>query len=212
MLSGSADTTIRIWKNPLDNLVNNFNSDVDKEFISKAVYAHTSYVTCLKTHKIGSENYVISGSADRTIKIWYATTDDLLILQVLEGHQGWVNSLITMKLGLGADFVIISGSNDKSIRLWSSLNFRKISNNSTYKKDAHKSGITCLTTACYKDNFVIISGSDDMTIKVWNPLDIDTPILQITTSNAVKSLTSYFSNDVLLVAGLVNGTIQFFKF
>ena len=132
-------------------------------------------------------------------------------MQVLEGHQGWVNSLITMKLGLGADFVIISGSNDKSIRLWSSLDFGIVSNNSSYKIDAHKLGITCLTTAYYKDNFVIISGSDDMTIKVWNPLDLDNPILQITTSNAIASLTTYYSNDVLLAAGLVDGTIQFFK-
>ncbi|MEE1097710.1 MAG: hypothetical protein U0K83_05205, partial [Bacteroidales bacterium] len=55
---------------------------------------------------------IISGSGDKTIKIWDANTGQCL--QTLEGHKYSVNSVAFSHDGTK----IISGSVDKTIKIW----------------------------------------------------------------------------------------------
>ena len=55
---------------------------------------------------------IISGSFDKTIKIWDANTGECL--ETLEGHSGSVKSVSYSPDGKN----IISGSDDKTIKIW----------------------------------------------------------------------------------------------
>jgi WD40 repeat protein len=55
---------------------------------------------------------LVSGSADKTIKIWRLDTGELL--QTLNGHSAAVNSVAISPDG---EF-IVSGSSDKTIKIW----------------------------------------------------------------------------------------------
>ena len=56
--------------------------------------------------------YIVSGSRDRTIKIWDLTIG--ILIKTLEGHTDIVNSV---KFSPDGSF-IASGSRDKTIKIW----------------------------------------------------------------------------------------------
>ncbi|MFP4123052.1 MAG: WD40 repeat domain-containing protein, partial [Coleofasciculus sp.] len=58
--------------------------------------------------------YLISGSEDKTIKIWHLHRGELM--QTLEDHTAPVYAL-----DIGADGFLASGSEDKTINLWRPL-------------------------------------------------------------------------------------------
>jgi len=57
---------------------------------------------------------VISGSADRTIKIWDIDPKSKDIIQTLTGHSGTILCLAYSK----KSDTIFSGSTDKTLRIW----------------------------------------------------------------------------------------------
>ena len=72
--------------------------------------AHTEEVTsaCFGL----DENVIISGSDDRTVRIWDALSGKCL--QVLEGHQGQVRTVAFSPNGS----LLASGSEDGTIKIW----------------------------------------------------------------------------------------------
>ena len=58
-------------------------------------------------------NLIASGSEDRTIKIWNASTGELQ--STLTGHSGSVFSVAFSKDGTR----LVSGSADKTVKIWS---------------------------------------------------------------------------------------------
>ena len=87
----------------------------------KPTIGNVDKVVCLKTLE---ENYVysvayspdgtkiVSGSRDKTVKIWNANTG--LYLKTLKGHTESVNSVAYSPDGTK----IISGSDDETIKIW----------------------------------------------------------------------------------------------
>ena len=67
---------------------------------------HTTYVISA----FAKDNLIISGSVDKTIKIWDINSGECL--KTLEGHTNVVMSVFAK------DNLIISGSYDKTIRIW----------------------------------------------------------------------------------------------
>src|SRR5260370_32393650 len=60
----------------------------------------------------GEGSLVVSGSHDKTVKVWDAGTGkDLLTLQ---GHTDWVSSVAVS----GDGRRIVSGSHDKTVKVW----------------------------------------------------------------------------------------------
>jgi WD40 repeat protein len=73
---------------------------------SKVLEGHRSWVKSVYVQ----DNLIISGSGDKTIRIWDINTGKCL--KTLEGHYGWVKSVFAK------DNLVISGSNDNTIRIW----------------------------------------------------------------------------------------------
>jgi len=72
----------------------------------------TSLVFCDKTRGSGEENFLITGSWDKTIKVW--DTDTKAVLSSTVAHEDFVKTLLVVpSLGL-----LVSGSSDKSVRFW----------------------------------------------------------------------------------------------
>ena len=58
-----------------------------------------------------NDGKIVSGSADKTIKLWDLNTYQCI--QTLKGHEHFVYSIIQLN-----DGKIASGSTDKTIKLW----------------------------------------------------------------------------------------------
>ena len=74
---------------------------------------HTDKVFCIAV--TGDNKYIISGSKDKTIRIWNLL--DKKQEAILKGDAGYINRLVTSK---DSEY-IISGSSDGTIRIWNIL-------------------------------------------------------------------------------------------
>ena len=97
---------------------------------------------------------IISGSADKTIKVWDMATG--CCLQTLKGHAHRVMSVAVSANG----FYILSGSADHTLKLWELKSGRLIR---TFT--GHKGSVNAV--AFSPAGSWIISGSDDKTLKLW---------------------------------------------
>jgi serine/threonine protein kinase len=96
---------------------------------------------------------IISGSDDRTIKIWDLSSQKLL--RTLKGHTDWVYDI-----AISADSqTLVSGSRDKTIKIWNlSGQHRTLTGHTSYVN----------SVAISPDATKIVSGSYDKTVKLWN--------------------------------------------
>jgi WD40 repeat protein len=99
----------------------------------------------------------VSGSGDKTIRLWNAETGEML-RPPLEGHEDWVRAVALSPDGKH----IVSGSDDKTIQLWDAATGEILQPLLV----GHKNGVWAV--AFSSDGKHIVSGSDDKTIRVWN--------------------------------------------
>ena len=95
----------------------------------------------------------MSGSADKTIKIWDIQYDECI--KTFLGHAGYVNSVIMLIGNL-----IASGSSDKSIKIWEI-------NSGVCEKTliGHTAAVNCIVKL---NETQLISCSSDNSIKIWD--------------------------------------------
>ena len=112
--------------------------------------------------------YVVSGSEDKTIKIWEIETGRCI--RTLEEHTSSVTSVVYSPNGK----YVASGSGDGTIKLW------EVSSGSCVKTlEEHTSSVTSVV---YSPNGrYVVSGSFDDTIKVW----------EVTTGVCIKTLIGH---------------------
>ena len=119
----------------------------------KTLEGHSGYVYSVAYSPDGTK--IISGSYDKTIKIWNANTGECL--KTLEGHSYFVNSVAYSPDGTK----IISGSGDGTIKIWNANTGKCLKT-----LNGHKYSVE--SVAYSPDGRKIIGGSRDKTIKIWN--------------------------------------------
>jgi WD40 repeat protein len=98
---------------------------------------------------------VISGSDDKTIKIWDLRTGTEKF--TLTGHSDWVNAIAVTPDGK----TVISGSVDKTIKIWD-----LVTGTEKFTVKGHSDFVNAI--AVTPDGKTVISGSVDKTIKIWD--------------------------------------------
>jgi WD40 repeat protein/tRNA A-37 threonylcarbamoyl transferase component Bud32 len=136
------------------NIFGNKNQNLNATLIN-TLTGHSEPVLSLVI--IPDDKTLVSGSRDKTIKVWNLQTGELKF--TLNGHSNWVSSL-----AISHDAKILaSGSGDKNIKIWN-LETRELKST----LNGHSNGINSLIIS--HDGKTLVSGSDDTTIKVWNLL------------------------------------------
>ncbi|KAK1242727.1 hypothetical protein MKX08_005539 [Trichoderma sp. CBMAI-0020] len=139
--------------------------------------------------------YIASGSENKVIKIWDATTGKEQ--QTLQGHKHAIASLAFSPDGR----YLASGAEDKTIKLWDATTGKE--------HRTIQDGLGCLVAAVAfsPDGRYLASGLADRTVKVW---DAKTGEKQQTLRGHTRSVTSVaFSPDGhCLASGSEDGTIR----
>lgn len=83
---------------------------------SNLANTHKGEIKCILSEVIFSNQqvFIITGSADRTVKIWDTEPKTKNIVQTLSGHTNTVLCLIYSK----KSDTLFSGSVDKTVRVW----------------------------------------------------------------------------------------------
>ncbi|MCJ1329364.1 hypothetical protein MMC10_006043, partial [Thelotrema lepadinum] len=119
--------------------------------------------------------------------VWDAATGSLL--QTLEGHSDWVNSVAFSHDGQR----IVSGSGDKTVKVWDAATGSLLQT-----LEGHSDSV--YSVAFSHDGQKIVSGSYDKTVKVW---DAATGSLLQTLeghSDAVKSIATSLTNRLKTIS------------
>ncbi|KAJ1018144.1 hypothetical protein NDA16_005010 [Ustilago loliicola] len=123
-------------------------------FTSRTLTGHTDGIMCLQFNENLAHPafpVVITGSYDRTARIWNLETGEML--RVLEGHTRGVRCLQFDEAKL------ITGSMDRTLKIW---NWRTGALMRTL--EGHTEGIVCL----HFNEDTLASGSADSNVKIWN--------------------------------------------
>ncbi|KAJ2936532.1 hypothetical protein H1R20_g558, partial [Candolleomyces eurysporus] len=143
VVSGSSDTTIRIW-------------DMETGAqVGEPLEGHTGDINLVVISPDGKR--IVSGSDDGTIRIW-DPEKPTHVGEPLRGHGGLV---ATVAMSLDGKF-IVSGSTDKTIMIWDAEMGAKVGEPLRGHTDCVQS------VAISPDGRWIVSGSDDQTVRIWD--------------------------------------------
>jgi WD40 repeat protein len=140
-LSGSADSTIRLW-------------DLKTGTELRRFKGHTDWVRAVAVLPGGRE--AVSGSDDGAMRLWDLETGT--DLRRFDGHTGWVRSVVALPDGRRA----FSGSADGTMRLWD------LKTGATLRLFNTNSHGNSSFVAILRDGQRAISGHFDCTVRLWD--------------------------------------------
>jgi hypothetical protein len=173
----------KLFSNKNEFELNNFNCHISLE-----IQAHESDILCLEKYK----KSIISGSSDKTIKIWDINTGKLI--NTLNSHNSAVHNLLVW------DDRLISVSSDKTIKIW---NLENLKLECTIL--AHTNHIYSITGS----NDFFATSSLDKTIKFWNLKE--RKLLKVIKTGDYTAW-SIVKEDNKLFAGLTDGSLNIYDF
>jgi platelet-activating factor acetylhydrolase IB subunit alpha len=99
-------------------------------------------------------HYIISGSRDKTMKLWDSTT--MQCVHTFIGHDNWVRGISFTNTGKH----FVSVSDDKTLKIWE---WKSARCSKTF--EAHTHFVTCVN---YNPRLpLLVTGSVDQAIKLW---------------------------------------------
>ncbi|GAB1603500.1 phospholipase A-2-activating protein-like [Argonauta hians] len=127
--------------------------------LRSTIVGHENDVRTLATYPL-HEDVIISGSRDRTTRIWTANANNSFKENCkIQDHSNFVSSVCVIPPTASQEGAIVTGSNDKSIIVYDLQTFHKL-----YQLTGHQGTVCTLSPG---NDGRIISGSWDNTAKVW---------------------------------------------
>ncbi|KAE9388541.1 WD40 repeat-like protein, partial [Gymnopus androsaceus JB14] len=189
----------RIWKNFASSYPNRLSLDLGQQtswpVIQQVLAGHTRKVLSVAISQDGKR--VVSGSEDKTVRIWSAETGEEVVEPML-GHKNWVSAVAFSSDGKQ----VVSGSLDMTVRIWNAETGKQ----AVEPILGHTAKVRSVGFSSNGNR--VVSGSDDDTVRIWNAEtgeQVGEPMLGHT-----GSVTSViFSTDgKKLVSGSWDKTIQ----
>ncbi len=189
LATGDTNSEIWLWQTAFSAVAGDIKSHIS------TFRGHQNWVCSVAFSPDGTR--LVSGSADRTIRLWDVSTGECL--ETLSGHGHGVWSVAFSPDGTR----LISGSADRTLRLW------EVSTGEALQiLKGHEHGVW--SVAFSPDGQLIASGSADQTVRLW---DVSTGECQQTLvghSNWVWRVA--FSPDGQLIAsGSADQTVRLWK-
>ena len=178
IVSGSVDTTVRIW-------------DATTGENTRTLNGHTGSVESVAWSPDGSQ--IVSGSNDNTVRIWNAATGES---RTLNGHTLLVHSVAWSPDGSQ----IVSGSWDNTVRIWNAA-----TGNLARTLNGHTGRVS--SVAWSPDGSQIVSGSWDRTVRIWNAATGELIRILIGHTWAVKSV-AWSPDGSQIVSGSDDDTVR----
>lgn len=102
---------------------------------------------------------LVSGSRDKTIKIWNPSNATLLV--TLTGHDNWVRSLAVHN----NNKYLYSVSDDRSLRVWDLEKMRQV-------RKVHEAHSSFISSISFNPSYLVLATSSvDTSIKLWDLKD-----------------------------------------
>lgn len=154
---------------------------------------HTQGISCIQF----DDTRIVSGSWDKTIKVWNRRTNTAWAALTLAGHSGMVRCLHLHGNRL------VSGSSDRTIKVWDLATDKVgwVGAACRATMVGHMHTVRCLQA----DSKKVISGSYDLTLKVW---DIKTGRCENTLRGHTDAVLCLHFNEEKLVSGSKDTTIK----
>ncbi|MFK8184655.1 MAG: NB-ARC domain-containing protein [Phormidesmis sp.] len=147
LATGDTNSEIWLWQTAFSPTAGDIKSHIS------TLQGHQNWVCSVVFSPDGTQ--LVSGSADRTVKVWDVQTG--ACLQTLEGHQNWVMSVAFSPDGTQ----LVSGSADRTVKVWDVQTGECLQT-----LEGHGHGIW--SVAFSPDGTRIVSGSADLTIRLWD--------------------------------------------
>jgi WD40 repeat protein len=144
----------------IDKLINVFQQQPKKNSIPSLSSINNPVTDSpynINSLQISTNDILISGSADKTIKFWNIQTGQCI--RTLNGHENDVRCFQMV-----GNEILLSGSDDKTIKVWLVKTF-ELMNTMT----GHNGSVYCLQLIINRSTkeTLVLSGSADETIKIW---------------------------------------------
>ncbi|CAG5133136.1 unnamed protein product [Candidula unifasciata] len=184
------------WKNVFAERFRLRNNWLKGRCTVRTFEGHLQGISCVQF----DDSRIVSGSSDKTIKVWNMRTNAPWSVQTLMGHHGTVRCLYLEGNRL------VSGSCDKTIKVWD------LSTQDSWSSIAckvtmvgHTDTVRCLQA----DDDKVISGSYDTTLKIW---DLKSGTLRRTLRGHQASVLCVHFSETKIVSGSADKTIKVWSY
>ncbi|KAL3922318.1 MAG: hypothetical protein SGILL_002270 [Bacillariaceae sp.] len=168
LVTGGADGLIKLWSLRAPSSSRRSTTDTDAVANSASqqrgrggdalntLSDHTGRILCIQSAWHG--DHLLSGGADRTIRVWDLASGGGKSLHTLCGHFGWVT-----KVQYWGPNTIVSASTDRSVALWDA----RVRSSPLFMLRHHLTPVCDLLVGSRTDPFLISSGTDG-SIATWD--------------------------------------------
>lgn len=143
------------FPNTISKLISEYDYYIEGK--SYSLQGHTEYVTCCAVLPKCYGNKIISGSCDRTLKLWNLETAKCE--HTFIDHTREIQCVSVVHFD-ETNIKIVSGSNDKTLKIWNIE-----TGQCEHTLNGHNGAVSCIAVL---PDARIVSGSHDCTLKIWN--------------------------------------------